>query len=141
MNGPRVLRRSLVLVAGMLLPAGLFACGDLLQEPDTGIATLVDITAVSGDDQSGCPGLALEGPLRARLVSQSGGSVERLWVEWIVVDGGGRVEPRNGFTDEDGIVEAIWVLGPRASRQQVVARFAGETETFEAGFSDFCPLG
>lgn len=140
MNGPRALRRPLALAASMLLLTGLFACGDLLQEPDTGIATLVDITAVSGDDQSGCPGRALAEPLRARLVSQSGGSTERLWVEWVVVEGAGRVEPRNSFTDADGIVETTWILGPGPSRQRVVASFAGETETFEAGFFDTCPL-
>jgi len=132
MNGPRVLRRSLAVVAGMLLPAGLFGCGDLLQEPDTGIATLVTVTTVSGDGQTGAPGTVLAQPLRVRLVAQNGGSTERLWVEWTVVEGSGRVVPRNSFTDQDGIAEATWILGPGPSRQRVMAVFADESETFEA---------
>lgn len=66
-------------------------------------------------------------PLRVRLVAQNGGS--------------GEVEPRNSFTDAEGIATASWILGPRPGRQRAVAEFAGETETFEAGFTAFCPLG
>lgn len=103
----------------------------MLQEPDTGIATLVTVTVVSGDGQTGVPGSALAEPLRVRLASLVGGSTERLWVEWVVIDGSGKVEPRNSFTDADGIAEVTWILGPE-KRQRVVAVFAGESEPFEA---------
>lgn len=115
------------------------ACGDLLQEPDTGIATLVTVTAVSGEGQTGVPGSALAEPLRVGLASLVGGSTERLWVEWVVIDGSGKVEPRNSFTDADGIAEVNWILGPE-KRQWVVAVFAGESETFEADLCEVCPL-
>jgi len=111
-------------VAG-LLAAGL-ACDDLLQEPDTGIASLVLLEIVGGNNQVGDPGSTLPEPLRLLLTSSRGRSVERLRVEWVVVTGGGRVEPRNTFTDADGISEATWTLGS-ASESQIVEARVGET--------------
>jgi hypothetical protein len=108
------------------------ACGDLLQEPDTGIATLVDLVPVSGGGQTGAPGATLPQPLRVRLVSLDGASTDRLRVEWAVLDGGGSVSPRHSFTDGEGIAQTTWTLGPGTARQRIVARFAGETESFDA---------
>ncbi|HYO47034.1 MAG TPA: hypothetical protein VEY33_10155 [Gemmatimonadota bacterium] len=139
MNARGALLRSIALAAVGLLSSGLAGCGDLLQEPDTGIATLVTVTVVSGDGQTGVPGSALAEPLRVRVASLVGGSTERLWVEWVVIDGSGKVEPRNSFTDADGIAEVTWILGPE-KRQRVVAVFAGESETFEADLCEVCPL-
>ena len=118
---------------GIVLAAVVLAgCGDLLQEPDTGIATMITLTSVSGDDQTGAPGQPLPQPLRVRLSHLQGGTAGKLAVEWVVVSGSGRVEPRYSFTDADGIAEATWVLGPQAGRHRVEARFAGEVEGFEA---------
>jgi hypothetical protein len=118
---------------GIVLAAVVLAgCGDLLQEPDTGIATMITLTSVSGDDQTGAPGQPLPQPLRVRLSHLQGGTTGKLAVEWVAVSGSGRVEPRYSFTDADGIAEATWVLGPQAGRHRVEARFAGEVEGFEA---------
>lgn len=118
---------------GIVLTAVVLAgCGDLLQEPDTGIATMITLTSVSGDDQTGAPGQPLPQPLRVRLSHLQGGTTDRLAIEWVVVSGSGRVEPRYSFTDADGIAETTWVLGPQAGRHLVEARFASEVEGFEA---------
>ncbi len=131
--------RSIVMAAGLLLPAGTYACGDLLQEPDTGIATRFTITILSGDDQAGPAGTALSQPLRVRLTSLEAEQVERLWVEWVVLEGNGSVEPHNGFTDEEGIAEATWILGTAPSKQRVMATFAGDSAVFEADICEVCP--
>ena len=133
--------RSIALAAGVLLPAGLYACGDLLQEPDTGIATRFTITVLSGDDQTGSAGEELPQPLRARLTSLQAEQVERLWVEWVVLEGNGRVEPRNSFTDEEGIAETTWILGTEPRTQRVMARFDGDSAVFEADICEVCPQG
>ncbi|HET6361663.1 MAG TPA: hypothetical protein VFH11_06355 [Gemmatimonadota bacterium] len=132
---------SIALVAGLFLPAAIYACGDLLQEPDTGIATRFTITILSGDDQAGPAGTALPQPLRVRLTSLETEQVERLRVEWIVLEGNGRVEPPNSFTDEGGIAEATWILGSTPSRQRVTARFDGDFAVFEADLCEVCPQG
>lgn len=131
--------RWISLRAGLLLPVAIWACGDLLQEPDTGIATRFTITAVSGDDQTGPAGTALPQPLRARITPLEGEPVDRLWVEWVVLGGDGRVEPRNSFTNEEGIAETTWVLGSSSSKQRVMARFDGDSALFEADLCEVCP--
>lgn len=133
--------RTMVLAAGVLLPAAMYACGDLLQEPDTGIATRFTITVLSGDDQAGPSGAALPQPLRARLTSLEAERVERLWVEWVVLEGNGSVEPRNSFTDEEGIAEATWILGTGPVKQRVMARFDGDSAVFEADICEVCTQG
>lgn len=110
----------------------LGGCEDLLQEPDTGIAPRLTLIEVSGDDQEGAPGQALPQPLRVRLDDPMGGSVEKLMIEWTVIEGSGRVEPRYSFTDEEGVTQASWTLGTAEGLQRVTATFAGDVETFEA---------
>jgi hypothetical protein len=127
--------------AAIAMPVFLWACGDLLQEPDTGIATRFTIVAVSGDDQSGPAGTALPLPLRARLTSLQAEQVARLRVEWVVVSGDGRVEPRNSFTDEEGIAETTWILGSAPEKQRVMARFDGDSALFEADLCAGCRGG
>ena len=133
--------RSIALSAGLLLPVTIWACGDLLQEPDTGLATRFTIVALSGDDQSGPAGSALPEPLRVRLTSLQAEQVARLWVEWVVLDGNGSVEPRNSFTNEEGIAETTWVLGSAPSKQRVMARFDGDSAVFEADLCEICTQG
>lgn len=115
-----------------LLALGFVACEDLLQEPDTGIATPLTLVVESGDDQTAEPGSTLPAPLRVRLVDLQSRSVERLRVEWVVLEGSGRVSPRNTFTDDEGITETSWTLGPEAGLQVVEARVDSETARFEA---------
>lgn len=138
MNGSMI-RRSIVPAVVALISAALSGCGDLLQEPDTGIVTNLALMTVSGDGQTGLPGATLPQPVRVRLVDLEGRSTERLWVEWIVVQGSGTVELRHSFTDADGVAETTWTLGPGPERQRIEARIPGDTETFEANLCQICP--
>ena len=130
MSASRTLILRVVLAASVVPITG--GCDDLLQEPDTGIATLLTLTAVSGDEQTGAPGQPLDQPLRVRVTHLQGDSTERLAVEWTVVSGSGKVEPRYSFTDADGVAEATWILGSGNGRQRVEARFSDDVEVFEA---------
>jgi len=57
-----------------------------------------------------------------------------------VLEGNGRVEPRNSFTDEGGIAETTWILGTSPRKQRVMARFHGDSAVFEADICEGCPL-
>ncbi len=134
-------RRRWIALTAMFLFGGIYACGDLLQEPDTGIATRFTLTVLSGDDQTGPAGTALPQPLRVRLTSLQAEQVGRLWIEWVVLEGDGRLDPRHSFTDEEGIAETTWVLGTAPRQQRVMARFDGDSAVFEADICEACPQG
>jgi hypothetical protein len=115
------LPRSSVLAAAALLAWGASGCGDLLQEPDTGFAKLpVQLEEVSGNAQTAASGAALGEPLRVRALTD-GEPAPRLWIEWSVLAGSGTVEPRNSFSDANGIAETRWILGPSEGPQRVQA--------------------
>jgi hypothetical protein len=118
-------------LAAAIVGAG---CGDLLQEPDTGIGPVpVHIEAVAGDDQVGMAGAALAQPLRVRLLDGAGEPLVGLWIRWTATAGSGTIEPPNAFSDANGIAEATWTLGTAAGPQQVQVLVSGATPmTFEA---------
>ena len=120
--------------AAIAMLVGLSACGDLLQEPDTGFGkAVVLLEEVSGDAQVGAPGAPLTQPLRVRTVDFEGDPAPRLWVQWSVLSGSGEVTPRNSFSDENGIAEATWTLGASGGTQQVQAVVRkGQPVVFEA---------
>jgi hypothetical protein len=123
-----------VALAGVVAALAAMACGDLLQEPDTGIGKeVVRLEKVSGDRQVGAPGTTLAEPLRVEVVDFDGDPAPRLRVQWAVVSGSGDVEPRNAFSDAEGIAEATWILGPSGGTQQVRAFLhKGQPVVFEA---------
>lgn len=114
--------RGRVSVTALVTALALAGCGDLLQEPDTGIGkTVVRLEEVSGDEQVGDRSAPLAQPLRVRIVDFEGEPAPRLRVQWSVLSGSGEVEPRNSFSDAEGIAEATWTLGPSGGPQQAQA--------------------
>lgn len=93
----------------------VLACGDLLQEPDTGsLPVPVRLEIVSGNGQTGEPGAALTEPLRVSLIDRDEQPIARLRVEWTAVGGSGEAEPRNSFTLRRSIVLVFAWLMPSA---------------------------
>ena len=112
------------LVGTALLAAGLVApaCGDLLQEPDTGFSKLtLRLEEVSGNGQTGSVGSALAQPVRVRVLGEAEAPIPRLRIEWLVIDGSGTSEPRDTFSDENGVAETIWILGSESGQQKLQA--------------------
>lgn len=121
--------------AGALIAVlGVAGCGDLLQEPDTGTGkTVVRLEEVSGDAQVGARNARLDEPLRVRIVDFDGDPAPRLRVQWSVLSGSGAIEPRESFSDAEGIAEATWTLGPSGGPQQAHAFVRkGQPVVFEA---------
>ena len=110
---------GLAQLAALLALAG---CGDLLQEPDTGtFPAAVTIESVSGDGQTGAPGAPLAAFLEVRLLDHEGRPIPRLRVEWTPLAGSGEAEPRNSFSDANGVATTAWFLGPEAGPQEIHA--------------------
>ena len=133
-RGPFRVRRLSMVAAALAALVGLVACGDLLQEPDTGIGkAVVRLEPVSGNAQVGAPGAPLGQPLRVQTLDFDGEPTPHLRVQWSVVSGAGEIEPRNSFSDADGIAEATWTLGA-AEGPQVAQAFVrkGQPVIFEA---------
>lgn len=131
MIGSRTFRVARVAAAAGLV--ALAGCGDLLQEPESGIFPLpLELVEVSGNGQVGASGAPLAETLRVRTLHETE-PVGRLWVQWTVISGGGVVEPRNSFSDANGIAEARWTLGPTGGIQRVRATMRnGVPVEFEA---------
>lgn len=127
------LRSAIVLVAAVATIAGL-GCGDLLQEPESGNTPLpVQIEELSGNDQEASPGATLPEPVRVRVLDGEGEPSPRLWVEWTVIGGSGKAVPRNTFSDENGIAETTWTLGPETGPQRIRAFVnGGQQVVFDA---------
>jgi hypothetical protein len=113
---------------------GLAGCGDLLQEPDTGtFPAAVTIEPLSGSGQTGAPGAPLAAPLKVRLLDHDGRPIPRLRVEWTPLPGSGEAQPRNSFSDANGIATTTWFLGPKAGTQEIQASVRkGVPMVFEA---------
>ena len=109
---------ALVLITASVVASG---CEDLLQEPDTGFSKLtMRLEEVSGNGQTGAAGQALGEPIRVRLLKNEQ-PMPRMRVQWSVLDGAGSAEPRDTFSDEEGMTEATWILGPGAGAQKLRA--------------------
>lgn len=116
-----IARRIAAPVLAIAVALALAGCGDLLQEPESGtFPARIELVQVSGNAQEGAPGAPLPEPMRVRVLDE-GQPASRLWVEWSVLSGGGDVEPRNTFSDEAGVAEASWILGPSGGVQRVQA--------------------
>lgn len=114
--------RSGILLAAASVTIAAAGCGDLLQEPESGTTPVpVRLEEVSGNDQAGSAGSPLPEPVRVRVVDVEGEPSPRLWVEWTVVSGSGKAAPRNTFSDENGVAETTWILGPETGPQQIRA--------------------
>lgn len=108
-----------VMVAAVVAGTG---CGDLLQEPDTGFSKLtLRLEEVSGNDQTGPTGSALAQPVRVRILGAEEAPIARLRIEWLVIGGSGTAEPRDTFSDENGVAETFWILGSESGQQKLQA--------------------
>ncbi|HEY7472218.1 MAG TPA: hypothetical protein VIE68_07720 [Gemmatimonadota bacterium] len=124
--------RSIAISILSLVAMGVPGCGDLLQEPDTGKLP-ARLAEVSGNGQTAAAGATLAQPVRVRVVDPAGLPSPGLWVEWSVVVGAGKVSPRNSFSDEDGVAETTWTLGPAPGLQTIRAFVRkGQPMTFDA---------
>ncbi len=101
------------------------------------------LSMISGNNQAGTAGQALEAPFVVRVVDRHGGPISGAVVLWDIVEGGGDVPavpkgPKKLFhetkTDASGIGSIVLTLGPRPGRNVVESKlmFGSGSATFVA---------
>ena len=89
---------------------------------------------VSGENQKGLPGAALDNPFVVEVRDQADKPLEDVQVTFSVKSGGGTLSATNVTTDAVGRVESILTLGPNPGTNTVTVSVTGitQTETFNA---------
>ncbi|MGB7213398.1 MAG: hypothetical protein WBC97_12320, partial [Gemmatimonadales bacterium] len=83
------------------------------------------VQLVSGDGQSGTPGLPLNDTLTVKVLDQTGRSpMSGVAVQWGVQYGGGTFDHGVDTTDVEGIARAVWTLGGMPGANQAAATVA-----------------
>lgn len=113
--------RSMQLVALGIYALVLSACNETtsLPPPPAIIEPLSHVTL------AGVAGAPLLDSVAVRALDENGNPVEGVSVAFTVVDGGGTVSPTSGTTNGDGVVRALWTLGPHAGSNSLEARGEG----------------
>ena len=100
-----------------------------IQEKQTftakGIRIPKTFVIVSGDDQQGLPGAALEHPFVVEVLDQFDKSFPRAQVTFAVTNGGGTLSVTIATTDSDGRAESTLTLGPNPGTNTVEVTVTG----------------
>lgn len=103
--------------AGTLLLAALLAGGCKAAEPPVPVGLAV----VQGNNQVAQAGSELPNQVVVRLVDAQGAPVPDFSVGFVVLGGGGTVNPSSAPTDANGEVKVKWTLGPHEADQSLLA--------------------
>ena len=90
-----------------------------------GVRTPQTILKISGDNQEGLPGEALEKPLVVEIRDQRNQPLMRARVSFAVTAGGGTLTVTTTVTDKNGRAQSVLTLGPNAGANTVSASAFG----------------
>ena len=90
-----------------------------------GVRTPRTILKISGDNQEGLPGKALEKPLVVEIKDQRNQPLRRARVSFAVTAGGGTLTVTTTVTDKNGRAQSVLTLGPNAGANTVSASAFG----------------
>ena len=99
-----------------------------------GVRTPTSLEIISGDDQQGQPGAALEMPFVVEVRDKSDNPLPDVQVMFSVTSGGGTLSATTPTTDGNGRVESRLTLGPAPGTNTVTVSVTGiqEERTFNA---------
>ena len=99
-----------------------------------GILIPKTLEIISGEDQEGPPGTALENPLVVEVRDQSGKPIQGVQIIFTVSSGGGTLSGTSVTTDANGRAKSRLTLGPHAGTNTVTVSVAGiqEQQTISA---------
>ena len=100
-----------------------------------GIRIPKTLKIVSGDDQEGVPGTALENPFVVEVRDRSGGTLPGVEVTFSVSSGGGTLSATSVTTNANGRAQSTLTLGPTPGTNTVKVTASGidQTVTFSGG--------
>lgn len=87
--------------------------------------TAMDLIRHRGDDQTGPVGEPLSVRPAVRLVDGSGEPVAGHTIAFTVEEGSGAVDPDTAVTDQEGVADVEWTLGPEPGLQTLAAAADG----------------
>ena len=93
-----------------------------------GILIPKTLEIISGEDQEGPPGTALENPLVVEVRDQSGKPIPDVQIIFTVSSGGGTLSTTIATTDSNGQAESTLTLGPKPGANTVTVSVAGIQE-------------
>ena len=108
------------------------------QEKETfnaeGVRIPETLDIISGNDQEGLPGAALDKPFVVEVRDQTDKPLPGVQVTFSVTSGGGTLSATSATTDVNGRAKSILTLGPNPGTNTVTVSVAGsqEKETFNA---------
>lgn len=120
-------RYAALWVMAALLPAA--ACGDSTGSRN-GPPARLDV--VGGNTQTAAVGTQLPQPLVVKVTDASGHVLKGQVVNWVVTAGGGQVFAGTSLSDQQGMAQELWTLGPVAGAPQSVEARAVDTQTGQA---------
>ena len=118
------LKHVVVLITAGYIAAALF----ILPTPVTETGAKINITVVSGADQTGYAGLALKDPVVFKITGENGDPVNRTQVQFSISPGGS-VNPTTDTSDNNGIVQVRPVMGPDPGKYLLAVKANGVTLT------------
>lgn len=108
-----------------LSAALILACAAGCSTDAVSPAALGSVVLVSGDAQTGTPGVALADTLQVKVLDQTGRTLmSGVAVQWSIQYGRGSIAAIADTTDVNGIARAVWTLGPLPGTNQAVAAVA-----------------
>ena len=124
--------RSVVAASALALAAAA-ACGSDKGGTTPGNNTTpAAIALTAGNDQIGNVGAALPAPIAARVTNAQGNPVSGKAVNFAVTRGLGTVASTTVTTDNNGVAQTTWTLGPGAVRQEARVTVASLSQTATA---------
>lgn len=118
------LKHVVVLVVAGYIASVLF----ILPTPVTETGAKINITVVSGGDQTGYAGLGLKDPIVFKITDATGQPVNKTQVQFSISPGGS-VTPTTDTSDNNGIVQVKPVMGTDPGRYLIAVKANGVTVT------------
>ena len=118
------LKHVVVLVAVGYIASALF----ILPPPVTQTGPQVNITVVSGGDQTGLANLGLKDPIVFKITDTTGNPVNSTQVQFSITPSGS-VSPTTDTSDDNGLVQVKPVMGPDTGTYMIAAKANGMTVT------------
>jgi flagellar protein FlaJ len=118
------LKHVVVLVAVGYIASALF----ILPPPVEQTGPQINITVVSGGDQTGLANLGLKDPIVFKITDTSGNPVNSTQVQFSITPSGS-VSPTTDTSDDNGLVQVKPVMGPDTGTYMIAAKANGMTVT------------
>jgi uncharacterized protein YjdB len=101
----------------------------------------MSLRIVSGDEQQGTIGTELPNPIVVQALNSKGKALKGQLVNFVVVEGGGSVYAGSSITDQHGVAQEYWTLGPELGSNRLEVRAVDPTTGQKQNFATLTAMG